>query len=63
MFMYNYLIGWLRPLTGLLCHSAFRIKAFFRHYVLGVQPEIPITGLPGSLLDTDLYKVILLISL
>jgi hypothetical protein len=56
MFLYNRLIGWLKPLAGLLCRGTSRVTAFFRRSVMGRRAP-NISGLPGSILDTDLYKV------
>jgi hypothetical protein len=55
MFLYNRLLGWLRPLAGLLYRRVFSIAAFFRRGMVGRTTMTTI--LPASILDTDLYKV------
>jgi hypothetical protein len=52
MFLYNRFICWL---IHLLYYRTFSIAAFFRRLVMGGQA--PVIGRPGSILDTDLYKV------
>lgn len=53
----DYLVGSLRSLARLLYRPFLPLSAFLSRYIMPGLWQSPTSGLPGTLLDTDLYKV------